>query len=313
MTKKNYFSLFKFIFFISVFSSTFNSCSKPGDLKYFMTEEKIGKTISRKITTSNIKICFIGDTGYDVDRLTENASALYQSDCDEIHNLGDLIYDRGLKNDKDEAYDTFFYQPFKSFLNNNIPFYLTFGNHDYYGNAMVWFLKAKDEPSIKFPSSYYIVEYNFGLCIINLDTNVHFIEQIRWIKRLNNTKIFNRRCRKKIFKGHHPYISSGRHGNSEDQVKSFLTQTVRFQKTIYISGHDHIISYEGNFGDAHQFITGSFAKTQPEPLTTDAVYATKDYGFIKITIDTNWSVAPLVEIFKMTDLVNPAYSKSINL
>ena len=63
--------------------------------------------------------------------------ALTNSECSIVWHLGDITQ-LGVKSINDTELQESFLNPFKPFLDTNVPFYLTVGNHDYKGNPKVY-------------------------------------------------------------------------------------------------------------------------------------------------------------------------------
>ena len=129
---------------------------------------KISKNIG------NSSLCFIGDTGTDYPEQKESKSLL--KNCEQVRHLGDIIYQVGIQSLKDKELKSKFldyYSPFK------VPWYLIFGNHDYYGQLGPWFELAKKTPNLNLPNYYYAENYN-GLCFVTIDsTPIYYDDNLK--------------------------------------------------------------------------------------------------------------------------------------
>ena len=80
--------------------------------------------------------CFIGDAGEVNPTQSLVVDALTNSECSIVWHLGDITQ-LGVKSINDTELQESFLNPFKPFIDTNVPFYLTVGNHDYKGNPKV--------------------------------------------------------------------------------------------------------------------------------------------------------------------------------
>ena len=70
----------------------------------------------------------------------------------------------GVQSMNDPELQESFLKPFKPFLETEIPFYLTVGNHDYKGDPSVHLEVAKNYPSIFHPSNFYTKKFENYAC-----------------------------------------------------------------------------------------------------------------------------------------------------
>lgn len=159
-----------------------SSCSK--DLTFFSQTEK-----------SEIKLCFLGNTGTGSDGEKKMIKKLETEKCDSIHFLGDLTYPHGIKSSEDNELKEKFldlYLPLT--LKDHKPkLHLLMGNHDYQGSVTAWSELAQKERGIFFPHTFYLLK-NRSLCMAHLDTNLlriffewgEALEQIFWLSSLQD-------------------------------------------------------------------------------------------------------------------------------
>ncbi len=98
---------------------------------------------------TELKICFLGDSGQDNEEQYLVASFLEKEGCSQVRHTGDIIYPSGIKSADDPLYQERFYLPYKNILQTT-PFYLVLGNHDRYkkggANPNAWLDVAKKDP-----------------------------------------------------------------------------------------------------------------------------------------------------------------------
>ena len=116
----------------------------------------ISISVIQSITSNESDIyCFVGDAGEVNPTQAMVVEALAYSDCSMVWHLGDITQ-LGVQSINDPELQDSFLTPFKPFLETEIPFYLTVGNHDYKGDPAVYLEVAKDYPSIYHPSNFLI-------------------------------------------------------------------------------------------------------------------------------------------------------------
>jgi tartrate-resistant acid phosphatase type 5 len=239
---------------------------------------------NREPLPDGYKICVWGDSGVDTDDQYRVAKALYNEGCDEMRVVGDIIYEKGLKDENDPQFMSKFYKPYKSIITEQkIPFYMIMGNHDYYGNPKAWLELAKMHSFIKLPS-FYSAELAGDICFINLDTNDNFPEQVTWLKDTVNP-MFKDKCKLSMVFGHHPYLSSGSHGNAGGKLKKFYDGNIVGKYDVFMTGHDHQLSDEGKVKNTTLLISGAAGKLRKvgEPI----VWGVSKFGYLVVTIKRN--------------------------
>lgn len=166
-----------------------------------------------------------------------------------ILGLGDNFYPEGVTSVNDTQFKTKFLEPYKK-IPKNIKFFNVLGNHDYMG---------KIKPQINFTynsrlntKSQWILPHNF-YCFkkkINnieveffaIDTNLSELSakvkkiQEEWIMEALELSTANWI----IIFGHHPWKSTGSHGNCSDELNEFYEKITKTNKIDLIcTGHDH--------------------------------------------------------------------------
>ena len=253
----------------------------------------ISISVIQSITSNESDIyCFVGDAGEVNPTQAMVVEALAYSDCSMVWHLGDITQ-LGVQSINDPELQNSFLTPFKPFLETEIPFYLTVGNHDYKGDPAVYLEVAKDYPSIYHPSNFYTKQFG-KLCFFALDTTIfdklyYFYKrgsQIRWLAE--EVERMKDQCEFSIAVAHHPLFSSGDRDRANPQLAIFLENYVFGTFDIYITGHNHVLADEGDHKKTLQLISATGALPGGSPLETDkGKFNIETPGYLKMTIDGN--------------------------
>ncbi|WP_157954306.1 metallophosphoesterase [Saccharospirillum mangrovi] len=201
------------------------------------------------------RICVLGDAGTGKAEQYQVKDALLHEGCDELRMVGDVIYENGITSaDDPQLYDKFL-TPYADLLSDR-PFYIAMGNHDHKADDTAWIDVAQTHENVIFPSQYYATRRG-DLCFITLDTEASYLAQVRWVHNLEPAMSD---CALRIAFGHHPYFSSGHHGDANPGMKLFLRTTVMGDTDLYIAGHDHQLSDEGQLENTRLLISGAAGK-----------------------------------------------------
>jgi len=253
----------------------------------------ISIVVIKPITSNESDIyCFVGDAGEVNPTQAMVVEALANSDCSMVWHLGDITQ-LGVQSINDPELQDSFLTPFKPFLETEIPFYLTVGNHDYKGDPTVYLEVAKDYPSINHPSNFYTKQFG-KLCFFALDTTIfdklyYFYKrgsQIRWLAE--EVERMKDQCEFSIAVAHHPLFSSGDRDRANPQLAIFLENYVFGTFDIYITGHNHVLADEGDHKKTLQLISATGALPGGSPLETDkGKFNIETPGYLRMTIDGN--------------------------
>ena len=253
----------------------------------------ISIVVIKPITSNESDIyCFVGDAGEVNPTQAMVVEALANSDCSMVWHLGDITQ-LGVQSINDPELQDSFLTPFKPFLETEIPFYLTVGNHDYKGDPAVYLEVAKDYPSIYHPKNFYTKQFG-KLCFFALDTTIfdklyYFYKrggQIRWLEE--EVERLKDQCDFSIAVAHHPLFSSGDRDRANPQLAIFLENYVFGTFDIYITGHNHVLADEGDHKKTLQLISATGALPGGSPLETDkGKFNIETPGYLKMTIDDN--------------------------
>lgn len=215
------------------------------------------------------RICIIGDGGTgpkgydDVYGQRYVSIALLNEGCTRVLYTGDVIYEKGLKNVEDDQFEEKFYSPYKELLDEQkVPFYMSMGNHDWYGAnpVYIWQEKAKRHNQIIYDGLAFVKKFN-NVCIMSIETdqNKHFKSQMDWMDKIKDSDWWND-CKFTIGFGHHPYYSAGSHGDGTNEEKAFLKYMVVGKMDLYVCGHDHDLTDEGDKDGTKLLVSGAAGK-----------------------------------------------------
>ncbi|MBS66103.1 MAG: hypothetical protein CMD61_01040 [Gammaproteobacteria bacterium] len=249
--------------------------------------------LSKSLLTEEESVyCFVGDAGEVNPTQSMVVKALANSDCTLVWHLGDITQ-LGVQSINDPELKESFLNPFKPFLDTNIPFYLTVGNHDYKGDPTVYLEVAKEYPSIYHPSNFYTKRFG-ELCFFALDTTIfdklyYFHKrgnQIRWLK--DKVEELKDKCEFSIAVAHHPLFSSGDRDRANPQLAIFLENYVFGTFDIYITGHNHVLADEGDHKKTRQLISATGALPGGSPSDTESgKFNVEIPGFLKMIVSNN--------------------------
>lgn len=240
----------------------------------------------KQIPSEKLKLCFIGDTGAGWKVQADVSDMLLEEKCHSIHFLGDIIYPAGLAGTKDPQFESKFFNYYDQHTkkDHRPDLNLIMGNHDYRGAINYWRNIAKKHKKIVFPNPYYLLKIN-NICLVHIDTN-HYqlfanyllgVQQAQWIKSLEPEL---KDCRVKLALTHHPYENKGEsHGPSSGLLRYFLENYVVGSFDFLISGHEHVLTDEGEKNKTRLLISGAGGKV---PLGQDAGYLVMEISNDKI-------------------------------
>jgi tartrate-resistant acid phosphatase type 5 len=251
------------------------------------------------------EICIVGDTGIGEKSQYQVAEAMYKSKCKTILHTGDVIYENGVKSEQDGQWKTKFEDPFAVLINSGSDFYMSMGNHDYSGVNSEKLRKIHKAYSAK--NSFYIFPdlfYDFKIddtCVWAIDSNRFTDEQTSYLKKSLSATASS--CAWKIFFGHHPIVSSGKHGNAKPKsdLKQKLDPLLIQYADIYFAGHDHNLADEGSFPNKsgyRQIVSGAGAKLRPVKSCsqTGCEYSESKLGFVKAYFKKDSVVMDFIDI-----------------
>tara|TARA_Y100000590_G_scaffold98485_3_gene112076 strand:+ start:15795 stop:16604 length:810 start_codon:yes stop_codon:yes gene_type:complete len=158
--------------------------------------------------------------------------------------LGDNIYPDGIQSVDDKKLISQFEEPYRN-LPKGIKFYNVLGNHDYHGKVkpQIDYTNISDRWILY--NNWYHFEKKINNQLIHfyaIDTN--FDKLSDKMKKKQESEILDALEKSKakwnIVYGHHPFKSTGYHGNSSSDLELFYKKLIATNKVdIILSGHDH--------------------------------------------------------------------------
>jgi predicted phosphodiesterase len=267
-----------------------------------------GQTVYITENFKEQKTCIIGDTGTGTSDQLLVAKALESEGCHNILHTGDIIYPNGIKAIDSQLVISNFMTPYKQTLEQSKVF-LSLGNHDYRGETQLWSQIANTNENLYHPAPYYNVIFNEA-CIFIVDTNLNYRSgQERWLK--SQLETLNGNCKVKIAVGHHPYKSSGHHGDAPGMIEKFLKQFVIGKFDIYLAGHDHQLSVEKPVKGTQLLISGAGAKVRPIK-NNKATYSISDLGYITLNFKNDDLIFDLKRV-DQSGLAHTAFTHSFKI
>lgn len=221
--------------------------------------------VCSSLYANELKVCFVGDLGPANKEQAWVIDKLMEQKCDQVRIVGDIVYNDGIEDIDDPQLKTKFLDPFKKLLTTT-PVYLVAGNHDYHEDPEAWLEVAKKYKNVKMPNMYYFEKFS-KVCFMAFDTTpfhklrLYFTRkrQESWVlKKLKALK----ECNISIGWGHHPFRSSGGHGDASGSWKDFFKDYLLGKLDYFVAGHDHILSDEGEHGGTHHFVSGGGGKSK---------------------------------------------------
>lgn len=245
------------------------------------------------LVESRARICVLGDPGTGTAEQYAVARAAERAGCTQVRLVGDLIYPSGISGSGDPLLQRNFYAPYSQLL-RAAPFYLVEGNHDHEApGGTAWLDVARRDARLHYPNHYYSESWP-EVCFFSLDTTIY--EKLRflferapqtdWLRHSLEQAHDSGRCKFSVVFAHHPYRSSGPHGDAEPLLKLFLFREIIGKVDLYIAGHDHILSDEGTSDGTRLLVSGTAGKksrkTRPLPGNR---FAVNEYGFIVLEFE----------------------------
>ncbi|MBL9097754.1 MAG: metallophosphoesterase [Alphaproteobacteria bacterium] len=269
---------------------------------------------SRAVTgTVPLAFLLIGDWGREgEDRQRDVAEQMgriaAQRQCKFVVTLGDNFYERGVENTQDPHWQDSFEQIYTA-ESLQVPWYAILGNHDYYGNPDAQIEYSKLSSRWRMPARYYQQSMMstdgatidmFFLDTVEIEENyvIHHesddddenrreraeshnaIEQLVWLEG----KLAASRAAWKLVFGHHPIMSGGEHGPTEELVMAIKPLLERYRVAAYFNGHDHDLQHIVGNG-IHYIGCGAGSQTRTVSTSEGARFFSDREGFAVCTID----------------------------
>lgn len=225
---------------------------------------------------------------------------------DFIVSTGDNFYPFGVRNVTDPLWQRNFEAVYSLPHIKDIPWYVTLGNHDYFGNFQAEIDYGKDHPNWILPTNYYVRDFKLGkdrsARFIFLDSSpylrdyrqhpglYHDIDrqdpdtETRWLKQ----QLDDDAPTWKLVFAHHPLYTSGAHGDITEIIQAWSGLFQRYHVNAYFAGHDHHLEHIRHSGTTNYFISGGGgARTRRVTMTHDSLFADSSHGFAHVILDQN--------------------------
>ena len=222
--------------------------------------------------------CFAGDTGEGNEGQALVAQAMKDSGCEEFYHTGDAIYNIGIKDAKDKKFKTHFWNLYEDFGKVIV----TLGNHDQVGNVDAWIELAKKYSSLIYPNHFYLYKSDDFCTAVWMSEPVERDDDNDFVKAQDAyfSKLDLSGCKTTVAMAHHPYRSAGNHGDCMKHVCEFYERNILGKFNYAVVGHDHQLSYEGNFKGTDLYVSGAGAKLRECKKNKDKTCFEK-LGFLK--------------------------------
>ena len=199
---------------------------------------KRGQTFLPDSPSFPSRFILMGDTGSGNENQQAVAKAI-QKDCDVRKNcggvfvLGDVIYERGVKEIEDSQFRTKFEDPYRDI---NLPCYIVLGNRDNLGCVDCYLKYSEISSKWIMPDLYY--KKDFGeIAFYTINTENFGLDQQGWLKE----QLEDDKSSWKVVLGHKPLKSYEKTKVSEEwKGKGELEEIICKDADIYISGHAHV-------------------------------------------------------------------------
>ena len=257
----------------------------------------------KKADVSSVRFVVIGDWGGFASQNQKAVSAAMANEAQKdriqfVVTVGDNYHGEGISSAADARWKTEF-EDIYSDASLQVPWYPTFGNHDYRGSADAELEYSKYSKRWKFYSRYYAQEAKIddstNMLIIHLDTPPFIKEyqqqdeyyhvkgqdaarQTRWLDSL----LAASNDRWVIVVGHHPiYSAAPKHGDTPELISGVLPILARHHVRVYICGHDHVMQHLFR-GGMDYFVCGGGSEHREVNERSDVVFGKGSLGFLSI-------------------------------
>ena len=218
----------------------------------------------------SIKFLILGDTGSGTDNQKQvshsSERTALEKGCDFVLLAGDNFIQTGITSTDDPQLD----QKFESMYHLDLPFYAILGNHDLNGNWKAQIDYTEKSKRWLLPATNY--HFNAGpvfIQAINTTCSVRTLWQLYKKSPLPWHLVL----------GHHPVISSGRHGGML-WMEQFIVELSGID--FFVSGHNHALEHVQTRG-FDQIISGgggSPIESSRNPRLENTLYYKECFGYI---------------------------------
>lgn len=222
------------------------------------------------INDNEVRILILSDTGSGDKNQRKVAESSQKTcndkGCDLVILAGDNFIQSGISCTNDEQWDS----KFESMYSQDLPFYAALGNHDLRGNWRAQIEYSRISERWYMPST----NYDFSVGPVNFQViNTTCSVTSLWRLYRKSSKHWS------IGIGHHPAISSGRHGGM-----TWLERLIVSKSGIdfFISGHNHVMEHliHKRFEQIIAGGGGSPIEYSKKPMLPETQYFNEDFGYI---------------------------------
>lgn len=229
-----------------------------------------------------VRFVAFGDQGEgnEAQQMVANAAEVVCAErgCDFALLLGDNFYDVGVTSEMDQQFTDKFETIYEGL---DMRFYVVLGNHDYGTLANDWVRGNYQVEYTQFSDKWYLPHYWYTFSSESGQTQFFAFDTSRMMwnhdvgdqrEWLANELVPSTASWKVAF-AHHPYLSSGEHGNAGnyegldwlpfvngEHVKEAIEDFVCGNAQIYISGHDHDREVFDPVCGTYFFVSGASSK-----------------------------------------------------
>ncbi|MDO5608061.1 MAG: tartrate-resistant acid phosphatase type 5 family protein [Capnocytophaga sp.] len=255
----------------------------------------------------------LGDWGrngefYQTPVAEQMARASKTLDADIVVSTGDNFYPNGVRSVQDPQW----WQSYENIYGNfylNIPWLVSLGNHDYYGNYEAQIEYSGISRRWIMPDKYFTQTYTLKsgkkILFIVIDTNP-FVQkyqnykemigenvkkqdtqaQLAWLE--NQLKTKEKEVQWVFVVGHHPLYSGGKRiaePETEDIRKVFEPIFQKYSVDAYFCGHEHDLQVIQPKGiKTVQYLSGAGSEIRPTGKREGTRYAVSDGGFMSVSV-----------------------------
>jgi hypothetical protein len=210
------------------------------DLPVAVTRELAEPTAWQSGQEESARFLAFGDSGTGTPAQMAVAQTMLTT-CNKVRcgfavHLGDIFYVRGPRDTADPRYMDWWERPYAPL---GLPFYMTLGNHDYYGDpdaSVAWTARSPSKRWL-LPARYYTFRHG-GVRFLALDTNEPTPAQATFFRGvLERSRLAGERW--VVAMGHHPRKSVGQHGDADSDYAAWWDALLCGRADLFLAGHDH--------------------------------------------------------------------------
>lgn len=266
--------------------------------------------------SERVRFVAVGDTGDGKEGQALVAAAIGRTcatrGCDFVVLLGDLVYPSGPTSPDDPAIAAFLERPYAAIER---PFYAVLGNHDEGGDGAGWepargdalLAYAERHPWLRMPARHWRLSTDV-VDLVGLDTNGAMFgrdgEQLATVRGWLDAS----RAPFRVVVGHHPYRSSGVHGDAGaydklpsftpvaagSGVKQLVQGAVCGRAELYVAGHDHHREWLVATCDGTELaVSGAGAEGHPVKQGPASRFASSALGYLYVDVTATRLTAEL--------------------